>query len=87
MTNYVCKMMGKPIENWEISSAVNQRLILKSSPDSEKSDIYIRHVWVFFFSRLWIIILYIVRLYCFILLLDFKLHDTIKTMIFSWKTT
>ena len=82
MTNYVCKMMGKPIENWEISSAVNQRLILKSSPDSQKNDIYIRHVLSFLFSRLWIIILYIVSLYCFILLLDFKLHGTINNMIF-----
>lgn len=44
MTNYVGKMMGKPTENGEISSAVNQCLILKSGPDIPKNDIYIRYV-------------------------------------------
>ena len=82
MTNYVCKMMGKPIENWEIRSAVNQRLTLKSSSDSQKMTFILDMCQVFFFLRLWIIILYIVSLYCFILLLDFKLHDTIKNVIF-----
>lgn len=64
-----------------ISSAVNQRLLRKSSSDStfQKNDISIRCALSFFLFRLWVIILFCQPL-SFISLLYFKLPDTIKSM-------
>lgn len=51
------KMMSKPTENWEISSAVNERLFLQVVliHHSKEWSLYYREATVYFFLRLWLL--------------------------------